>query len=158
MQKITPHLWFEHNAEEAARFYVSLFSNSRIVSVIRLDDAPGPKEGAYVVEFVLSGQRFLALNGGPVKGFKFSPATSFLVQCKTQKEIDFLWGKLTKGGKPNVCGWLDDRYGMTWQIAPEILPKMLSDKDPEKVRRVAKAFMRMKKLDIAGLKAAYNGK
>lgn len=159
MQKITSFLWFEHKAEEAARFYVSLFKNSSIVSIDHMGKGvPGPKEGTYIVSFTLSGQKFLAINGGPNPGFKFSPAISLLVNCKTQREIDFLWSNLTKEGKPNVCGWLTDKYGITWQITPAILPKLMSGKNPVKVKRVTEAFMKMVKFDIKKLKVAYAGK
>jgi predicted 3-demethylubiquinone-9 3-methyltransferase (glyoxalase superfamily) len=154
MQKITPFLWFDQQAEEAAHFYVSLFPNSRILSVTRYGDAgPGPKGSVMTVEFQLDGQPFIALNGGPA--FKFTEAISFSVACKTQAEVDELWKKLSEGGQESQCGWLKDRYGLSWQIIPTILPEFLKDPDPKKSRNVMNAMLAMKKIDIDGLKRAH---
>jgi predicted 3-demethylubiquinone-9 3-methyltransferase (glyoxalase superfamily) len=155
MQKITPFLWFDSQAEEAAKFYVSVFKNkSKIVMVSRYGEAgPGPKGSVMVVEFQLEGRRYHALNGGPL--FKFSPAFSFVVSCKMQKEVDRYWNKLLAGGgKPSQCGWLTDRFGFSWQIVPEILGKLQASKDKAKSTRVMAAMMKMVKLDIKGLEAA----
>ena len=156
MQKIVPFLWFEDRAEEAMNFYVSIFKNSRVKSVSRYGDAgPGPKGSVMSCSFQLEGQDFHALNGGPL--FKFSPAISLFVNCETQEEVDDLWAKLSAGGKANRCAWLDDKFGVTWQIVPTILGKLLQDPDPEKSTRVMKAMMQMDKIDIAGLQRAYEG-
>ena len=153
MQKITPFLWFDHQAEEAANFYVSVFRGSRIPNVARYGDAgPGPKGSVMTIEFELAGQRFVALNGGPQ--FTFSPAISFVVNCETQEEVDALWEKLSAGGEEQRCGWLEDRYGVSWQIVPTILPRLLTDKDPEKAQRVMKAMLAMDKIDISVLERA----
>ena len=153
MQKITPFLWFDDKAEEAARFYVSVFRNSRIVSLSRYGDAgPGPKGAVMVAAFELEGQAFMALNGGPQ--FAFTPAVSFLVNCVTQDDVDYFWEKLSEGGEKNRCGWLRDKYGLSWQVVPTILGELMQDKDPEKSRRVMEAMMQMQKLDIAGLERA----
>ncbi len=156
MQKITPFLWFDNNAEEAAQFYTSVFKNSKILNVSRYGDAgPGPKGAVMVVNFQLEGQQFTALNGGPL--FKFSEAFSFVVNCETQKEIDEYWTKLTSGGgKESECGWLKDRFGFSWQIVPTALGKLMSD--PKKASRVMQALLQMKKLDIAMLEEAGEGK
>ena len=155
MQKITPFLWFDDKAEEAANFYVSLFKNSKIVSVSRYGDSGTGQKGTVMsVEFQLNGQEFYALNGGP--HYKFSPATSFFISCETQQEVDELWEKLSVGGKPNQCGWIDDKYGLTWQVVPSILTKLLRDKDAKKANRVMQAMMQMVKLDSAGLQRAYD--
>ena len=157
MQKINPFLWFDHQAEEAAKFYVSLFKNSKVVSVSRYGDAgPGPKGTVMVVAFQLDGQEFLALNGGPQ--FKFSPAVSLVVNCETQEEVDDFWKKLSEGGATQQCGWLQDKYGLSWQIVPTVLGKLMQDKDAKKSERVMKAMLQMHKLDIAGLKQAYEGR
>ncbi len=157
MQKITPFLWFDHQAEEAAKFYVSLFKNSKMVSVSRYGDAgPGPKGTVMVVAFQLDGQEFLALNGGPQ--FKFSPAVSLVVNCETQEEVDKLWEKLSEGGQKQQCGWLQDKHGLSWQIVPTVLGKLMQDKDAKKSERVMKAMLQMHKLDIAGLQQAYEGR
>ena len=157
MQKITPFLWFDNNAEEAANFYVSIFKNSKIVNVARYGDAgPGPKGTVMVVTFQLEGQEFLALNGGPL--FKFNEAISFVVNCETQAEIDEFWEKLSAGGEKSRCGWLKDKYGLSWQVVPTILEKMYQDRDPEKSQRVMQAMLQMDKMDIATLKRAYEGK
>ena len=155
MQKINPFLWFDGKAEEAMNFYVSIFKNSKVVSVSRYGDAgPGPKGSVMVAAFQLEGQDFFALNGGPQ--FSFTPAISFFVNCETQQEVDALWEKLSAGGRTDRCGWLSDKYGVSWQIVPSILPKLLQDKDPEKSKRVMKAMLQMDKLDIATLKQAYD--
>jgi predicted 3-demethylubiquinone-9 3-methyltransferase (glyoxalase superfamily) len=161
MKKITPFLWFNDKAEEAVNFYVSIFKNSKIGSISRYSDeaakASGrPKGSVMVVTFHLDGQEFMALNGGP--HFTFSPAISFLVNCKTQEEVDELWEKLSEGGKTNRCGWLDDKYGVSWQIVPTVLGELMQNKDAEKSRRVMEAMLQMKKLDINVLKNAYEGK
>ena len=154
MQKITPFLWFDDKAEEAARFYVSIFRNSRIVSLSRYGDAgPGPKGAVMVVAFELEGQAFLALNGGPE--FAFTPAVSFLVSCATQDDVDYFWEKLAEGGEKSRCGWLRDKYGLSWQVVPTILSELMQDKDPEKSKRVMEAMLQMQKLDIAGLERAH---
>ncbi len=154
MQKITPFLWFDNNAEEAIDFYLSIFKNSRIVNMTRYGEAgPGPKGTVMTATFQLDGQEFVALNGGPQ--FTFSPAISFVVRCETQQEIDELWEKLSAGGEKNKCGWLRDKYGLSWQIVPPVLIEMLSDKDPGKSQRVMKAMLQMDKLDIGTLKRAY---
>ena len=156
MQKITPFLWFDNNAEEAAQFYTSVFKNSKILNVSRYGDAgPGPKGSVMVVNFQLEGQQFTALNGGPL--FKFSEAFSFVVNCETQKEIDEYWNKLTSGGgKESECGWLKDKFGFSWQIVPTALGKLMGD--PQKANRVMQALLQMKKLDIATLEDAAEGK
>ena len=154
MQKITPFLWFDNNAEEAMNFYTSIFKSSKIGQVSRYGDAgPGPKGSVMVGTFYLEGQEFMALNGGP--NFKFTPATSFMVNCETQNEIDYYWNALSAGGKPNRCGWLDDKFGLSWQIVPTVLTELLADPDPEKTQRVVKAMLTMKKLDIHALKRAH---
>jgi predicted 3-demethylubiquinone-9 3-methyltransferase (glyoxalase superfamily) len=156
MQKITPFLWFDNQAEEAANFYASVFNNSRVVSSTRYGEAgPGPKGSAMTVEFELEGQRFVALNGGPL--FKFTEAVSFVVNCTTQEEVDHFWEKLSEGGQEVQCGWLKDKYGLSWQVVPTILVELLQDKDPLKSQRVMKAMLQMKKIDIATLKRAYDG-
>ena len=154
MQKITPFLWFDGNAEEAANFYVSTFKNSKILSIARYGEAgPGPKGSVMTVEFQLRGQDFIALNGGPQ--FRFTEAISFSVNCETQEEVDEFWEKLSEGGKEGPCGWLKDRYGLSWQINPIVLGEMLSDPDPAKAQRVMQAMLQMKKIDINRLKQAY---
>ncbi|QNI31192.1 VOC family protein [Alloacidobacterium dinghuense] len=156
MQKITPFLWFDDKAEEAMHFYVSIFKNSKIGTISRYGDAgPGPKGSAMSVTFELEGQPFMALNGGPY--YKLSPAISLFVNCETQEEVDELWAKLTAGGKEDHCGWLVDKYGLSWQIIPRALGEMLSDPDPEKSQRTMKAMLQMGKIDIAALKRAYEG-
>jgi predicted 3-demethylubiquinone-9 3-methyltransferase (glyoxalase superfamily) len=156
MQKITPFLWFDDKAEEAMNFYVSIFKNSRAGTVTRYGDAgPGPKGSVMTATFQLDGQDFIALNGGPL--FKFTEAISFVVNCETQQEIDEFWEKLSAGGQEVQCGWLKDRYGLSWQIVPRILSELMR-KDPQTSNRVMKALMQMKKLDIARLQAAYDGK
>jgi predicted 3-demethylubiquinone-9 3-methyltransferase (glyoxalase superfamily) len=155
MQKITPFLWFDNNAEEAMNFYVSIFKNSKIGAVSRYGDAgPGPKGSVMSATFVLEGQEFMALNGGP--HFKFTPAISLFVNCETQEEVDEIWDKfLSGGGKADQCGWLKDKYGLSWQIIPKALGEMLNDPDPEKSQRVMKAMMQMVKIDVQALKQAY---
>jgi predicted 3-demethylubiquinone-9 3-methyltransferase (glyoxalase superfamily) len=154
IQRITPFLWFDHQAEEAAAFYVAIFPNSKIEKVLRYGAAgPGPAGSAMTVAFQLDGQSFVALNGGPV--FKFSEAISFVVNCQSQDEVDAYWEKLSAGGAEVQCGWLKDKFGLSWQIVPTVLPELLSDPDPEKSQRVMKAMMTMKKLDVRALKQAY---
>jgi len=154
MQRITPFLWFDGKAEEAMNFYVSIFKNSKIVSVSRYGEAgPGPKGTVMTAAFQLDGQEFVALNGGPQ--FIFSPAISFVVNCGTQEEVDELWEKLSEGGQKNRCGWLDDKYGLSWQVIPTVLGEMLQDKDAEKSARVMKAMLQMDKIDIETLRHAY---
>ena len=154
MQKITPFLWFDNQAEDAAKLYVSIFKNSKIVTTTRYGEAgPGPKGSVMTVVFELDGQEFIALNGGPQ--FKFTEAISFSVNCKTQQEVDEFWKKLSERGEEGPCGWLKDKYGLSWQINPTILGELLNDPDPKKSRRVMEAMLKMKKIDIAGLKKAY---
>ena len=155
MRKITPFLWFDGNAEDAVHFYASIFKDSKIGTVMRYGDAgPGPKGSVMTVAFELNGQEFIGLNGGPT--YKFTPAVSFMVHCETQEEVDEYWDKLSEGGAPNVCGWLQDKYGLSWQIVPTALLRMLEDKDPAKSNRVMQAMMKMTKLDISVLQAAYD--
>src|SRR6185503_10409745 len=154
MQKITPFLWFDGNAEEAVNFYVSIFKNSKVLSVARYGEAgPGPKGSVMTASFQLDGQEFVALNGGPQ--FKFTEAISFWVRCETQEEIDEMWEKLSAGGAKSRCGWLKDKYGLSWQVVPPILGEMLQDKDAKKSQRVMAAMMQMDKIDISLLKKAY---
>jgi len=153
MQKITPFLWFDTQAEEAAKFYASVFPNSKILKTARYGEAgPGPKGSVMTVEFELDGQRMIALNGGPQ--FKFTEAISLSVDCKTQEELDHYWTKLSQGGKEQPCGWLKDKYGLSWQVNPAILGELLSGPDAKKAKRVMEAMLKMKKIDIAALKAA----
>src|ERR1051326_447392 len=153
MQKITPFLWFDNNAEEAAKFYVSIFENSKITDTRRYGDAgPGPKGSVMTVTFELEGQEFMALNGGP--HFKFTEATSFFVKCKTQEEVYELWEKLSAGGEKSRCGWLKDKFGLSWQIVPEALGELLAHPDPEKAKRAMNAMLQMDKIDIRKLKQA----
>ena len=153
MHKVTPFLWYDTQAEEAAKFYVSIFPKSKILKMARYGDAgPGPKGSVMTVEFELAGQRMIALNGGP--HFKFTEAISLSVDCKDQKEVDHYWSKLSQGGQESMCGWLKDKYGLSWQINPSILGKLLSDKDAKKAQRVMEAMLKMKKIDIAALNAA----
>jgi predicted 3-demethylubiquinone-9 3-methyltransferase (glyoxalase superfamily) len=156
-QKITPFLWFNDNAEEAVGFYVSVFDNSEVGIVSHYDEASaqasGRPEGTVMtISFELDGQHFMALNGGPE--FKFTPAISFVVNCETQPEIDYFWEKLSAGGKEVACGWLEDKYGVSWQIVPEVLGELMKSKDPKKSGRVMAALMKMKKLDIEALEEA----
>jgi predicted 3-demethylubiquinone-9 3-methyltransferase (glyoxalase superfamily) len=156
MSKITPFLWFDTQAEEAALFYTSIFKNSKIVTMSRYSDmGPGPAGSVMVVAFELDGQPFLALNGGPL--FKPSESVSFLVNCDTQAEIDHFWSGLSDGGEPGQCGWLRDKYGFSWQVVPPSLGAMLTDPDGEKSKRVMGAMLQMKKIEIAALESAYAG-
>jgi predicted 3-demethylubiquinone-9 3-methyltransferase (glyoxalase superfamily) len=162
MQKITPFLWFDHQAEEAAKFYTSVFKNSKVGRILRYDEASAKAAGGAVgsvltIEFEIGGQKFTALNGGPE--FKFNESISFVVNCDTQKEVDYFWEKLTAGGgQESHCGWLRDKFGVSWQIVPTVLIEMLHDKDSEKSERVMKAMLQMQKIDIKLLKEAYAGK
>lgn len=149
-QKIATFLWFDHQAEEAAKFYCSLFPDSRIINIV-----PGPTGAALVVEFSLAGVVYLAMNGGP--HFKFNEAISLAVNCEDQAEVDRLWSQLTEGGTPGRCGWLKDRYGLSWQIVPVLMPRLMKDPDPVKVGRMMAAMMTMTKLDSNVLQAAFDG-
>ena len=160
-QKITPFLWFDSQAEQAANFYVSIFKQSRIGGIARYDDeasraAGRPKGSVMTVEFELDGQKFIALNGGP--HFKFTEAISLFVNCENQKEVDYFWEKLSAGGQEVECGWLKDRFGLSWQVVPAALLEMLQDKDPEKSKRTMAAMLTMKKLDVDALRKAYDGR
>jgi predicted 3-demethylubiquinone-9 3-methyltransferase (glyoxalase superfamily) len=153
MQKITPFLWFDGKAEEAMNFYTSIFENSKIGKVTRYGEAgPGPKGTVMTATFRLDGQEFIALNGGP--RFKFTEAISFVINCKTQEEVDHFWEKLSEGGEKSRCGWLKDKYGLSWQVVPTVLVEMLQDKDAEKSKRVMTAMLKMDKIDIEALKQA----
>jgi predicted 3-demethylubiquinone-9 3-methyltransferase (glyoxalase superfamily) len=159
MQKITPFFWFDSQAEEAANFYVSVFKNSKILNVSRYDAASAkaagrPAGSVLTVAFSLDGHTFNALNGGPI--FKFTEAVSFAVSCETQDEIDYYWDKLSAGGEEQPCGWLKDKFGLSWQVVPSALGKLLSDPDPKKSQRVMEALLRMKKLDLKALERAYD--
>ena len=161
MQKITPCLWFDDKAEEAAKFYVSIFKNSKLGKIARYGEAGAevsgrPKGSVMTVTLQLDGQEFMGLNGGPQ--FKFTEALSLVVNCKTQEEVDEMWEKLSAGGEKGVCGWLKDKYGLSWQLVPTVVEKMFQDKDAKKTERVMKALLQMKKLDIKKLKQAYEGK
>jgi predicted 3-demethylubiquinone-9 3-methyltransferase (glyoxalase superfamily) len=157
MQKITPFLWFDNQAEEAAKFYVSLFKNSNILKIARYGEAgPAPAGTVMTVEFQLEDQEFVALNGGP--RFKFNESVSFVVNCETQKEVDEFWEKLSAGGQKSRCGWLKDKYGLSWQIVPTILNELASDPDPVKSQRVMQAMLQMDKIDIKALQQAYEQK
>jgi predicted 3-demethylubiquinone-9 3-methyltransferase (glyoxalase superfamily) len=158
MQKITPFLWFDDQAEEAMNFYVSIFPNSRVLGVTHYgEEGPGPKGTVMTAAFELDGQEFVALNGGP--RFKFTEAVSFVVNCETQQEIDYYWKKLTAdGGEEVQCGWLTDKYGLSWQVVPAKIREWMQDKDPARSQRVMHAVMGMKKLDIAAMERAYEGK
>jgi predicted 3-demethylubiquinone-9 3-methyltransferase (glyoxalase superfamily) len=154
-QKITPMFWFNDQAEAAANFYVSVFKNSEIVDIARYGEAgPGPEESVMVVAFRLDGQDFTALNGGPQ--FTFTEAVSFVIDCKSQEEVDYFWEKLTEGGEPGPCGWLKDKFGLSWQVVPSIAIEMMQDKDRAKANRVMEAIFQMSKIDIAKLKEAYD--
>ena len=156
MQKITPFLWFNTEAEEAMNFYTSVFKNSKIKGVSRYGDAgPGAAGSVMTATFELEGMEFTALNGGPE--YKFNESISFLVNCKSQEEVDYLWTELTEGGEEGPCGWLKDKFGVSWQIVPTALGEMLGDPDPEKSRRVMEAMLKMKKIEIPLLKQAYEG-
>ncbi len=154
MQKITPCLWFNDQAEEAVRLYTSIFKNSKISKVAHYGEGgPRPKGSVLTILFQLDGQEFLALNGGPY--FKFTEAISLIVYCRTQKEVDRMWEKLSEGGEKSQCGWLKDKYGLSWQVVPTVLAKMITDPNPARADRVLQAVLQMKKLDIKGLKKAY---
>jgi predicted 3-demethylubiquinone-9 3-methyltransferase (glyoxalase superfamily) len=156
MQKITPFLWFDGRAEEAMNFYTSIFKNSKVGRVWRSGEAgPGPKGSVMSATFQIDGQEFMALNGGPL--FKFSPAISFFVNCETQQEVDELWEKLSAGGEKQQCGWLKDKFGVSWQVVPSVLGQLLGDQDAEKSKRVKQAMLKMTKLDMEGLKRAAQG-
>jgi predicted 3-demethylubiquinone-9 3-methyltransferase (glyoxalase superfamily) len=153
--RITPFLWFDDRAEEAANFYVSVFPNSNVVSVSRYtESAPYESGKVMTVEFELDGLTFVALNGGPE--YTFTPAVSFSIECKTQDEVDHYWDRLTEGGRPVQCGWVEDRFGLSWQVVPDALPRLLKDPDEKKADAVMAAMLKMTKLDIAGLQAAYD--
>ena len=154
MQKISPFLWFDTQAEDAANFYCSIFKNSKILKIARYPEgSPGPAGSVMVVNFQVEGQDFMALNAGPL--FKFTEAISFVINCQTQEEVDYFWNKLTaNGGQESQCGWLKDKYGLSWQVTPTILGELLADKDPKKAQRVMQAMLQMKKIDIAALKRA----
>ncbi len=157
MQKITTFLWFDDRAEEATKFYVSLFKNSKITNVSRYPEgSPGPAGKVMTVAFELDGQQFVALNGGPQ--FPFTEAISLLINCETQQEVDELWEKLSAGGEKSQCGWLKDKYGLSWQVVPTALNRMLADKDPEKAQRVMQAMLQMSKIDVAELERARDDK
>ena len=154
-QKITTFLWFDKNAEEAVNFYVSVFKNAKVLQTVPYGDTgPGPKGSVMTIDFELDGQKFMALNGGP--DFKFTEAISLMVNCETQEEIDYYWEKLSEGGQKVECGWLKDKFGLSWQVGPSILPELFNE--PDKANRVMAAVMKMKKLDIAELKRAAEGK
>jgi len=155
MQKITPFLWFDHQAEDAVHFYLSIFKNSKVESMTRYGDrGPGPAGAVMTVTFKLADQTFIALNGGP--HFKFTEAISFFVDCETQQEVDDLWAKLSEGGEKGRCGWLKDKFGVSWQIVPSVLRELLEDKDAGRSQRVMEAMLQMDKIDIEMLKRAYN--
>ena len=161
MKEITPFLWFEDQAEEAVKFYTSIFKNSRLRSMTRYDEegakaAGRPKGSVMTVAFELDGQEFTALNGGPV--FKFTEAISLVVNCETQEEVDHFWERLSAGGQEVQCGWLKDKFGVSWQVVPTVLIEMLQDKDPQKTKRVMAAMLKMKKISIEGLRQAYEGR
>ncbi len=156
MQRITPFLWFNNQAEEAVEFYTSTFRNSKIGNITRYGDhGPGPKGSVMTIAFQIEGQDFMALNGGPI--FQFSEAVSFMVNCETQAEVDELWDKLSAGGQKSQCGWLKDKFGVSWQIVPTVLRRMLCDSDAARVGRVTQAMLKMTKIDIPTLQAAYDG-
>ena len=162
MQKITPFLWFDGQAEDAANFYTSVFKNSKIDRIFRLTEETAekldhPVGSVLTIEFEIEGQKFVALNGGPL--FKFNESISFVINCETQEEVDYFWEKLTAdGGEESQCGWLKDKFGVSWQVTPTALIDMLHDKDPEKAERVMNAMLEMQKIEIPKLKAAYDGK
>ena len=156
-QKITPFLWFDGNAEEAAKFYVSVFKNAKVLTTARYGEAgPGPKGSVMTVVFELDGQQFIALNGGP--HFKFTEAISFTIDCKDQAEVDYYWDKLSAGGQQQPCGWLKDRFGLSWQVVPSALDEMMSDPDPVRSSRVMQAMLQMKKMDLGALRRAYESR
>jgi len=155
MQKIIPFLWFNGQAEEAMNFYTSIFKNSKVLSVARYGDAgPGPKGSVMTAQFEVEGHQFVALNGGPQ--YTFTPAVSFLVNCTTQDEVDHLWDRLSAGGQEMPCGWVTDKFGLTWQVIPTLLPELLAGRDPQKAQRVMQAMLQMKKIDIAALRRAHD--
>lgn len=157
MQTITPFLWFDNQAEEAARFYMSVFERSRMLEVMHYGEAgPGEAGSVMSVTFELDGQKFIALNGGPNPAFTFSPAISMFIECETQDEVDTLWERLSAGGETQRCGWLRDKFGICWQVVPRMLGRLLVDPDKARSMRVMRAMMQMRKLDIAGLQRAYN--
>src|ERR1700747_385979 len=162
MQKITPFLWFDNQAEDAVKFYTSIFKDTKIGRISRPTEETGEKPrrpvgSVLTIEFEIDGQKFVALNGGPL--FKFNESISFVVNCETQEEVDYFWRKLTAdGGEESQCGWLKDKFGLSWQVTPTVLIDMLHDKDPEKTERVMKAMLQMEKIDIKALKVAYGGK
>jgi len=157
MQKITPYLWFEDQAEEAARFYTSIFKNSKIDEISRYGEGgPAPAGSVMLVSFELDGQQFIALNGGPQ--FQFTEAISFVINCESQEEVDYMWDRLTEGGEESMCGWLKDRYGVSWQVVPTALPELLNAPDPEAQQRVMEVFLKMKKIDLPTLRLAYQGR
>lgn len=156
MQKITPFLWFDGDAGEAMKFYVSIFPNSKIVEQSRTENIPGPSGSMVTGKMHLNGQDIMVISTGPAP-FKFTEATSLFVNCETQEEVDYYWAKLTEGGEPSQCGWLKDKYGLSWQIVPTALGKLMGDPDPVKSQRVMQAMLKMSKLDIAGLQRAYDG-
>ena len=154
MQKIIPFLWFDTQAEEAMNFYISIFRNSKVLTVNRYGEAgPGPRGSVMAASFLLDGQEFVALNGGPV--YHFTPAISFVVKCESQQEVDEYWDQLSAGGREDQCAWLQDKFGVSWQIVPRVLIELLNDPDPIKAQRVMAAMMKMKKIDIAALKRAH---
>jgi predicted 3-demethylubiquinone-9 3-methyltransferase (glyoxalase superfamily) len=156
MQRITPFLWFDNNAEEAMNFYVSIFKNSKVMRVTRYGEAgPGPAGTVMTTEFELDGQQFVGLNGGP--RFKFTEAVSFTVKCETQEEVDYYWEKLSEGGEKSRCGWLKDQFGLWWQVEPTILGELMADQDPAKANRVMEAMLKMDKIEIEPLKRAHAG-
>lgn len=156
MQKITPFLWFDNQAEEAINFYTSVFTNAKVGKVTRYGEAgPGPAGSVMVAEFELEGMRFTALNGGP--HFKFTEAISMYVDCKDQAEVDYFWAKLSEGGQTGQCGWLKDKFGLSWQVVPEALPRLLGDADAAKANRVMQAMLQMNKIEVAKLELAYAG-
>lgn len=156
MQKISPFLWFDNQAEEAVTFYTSVFKNSKIGKMTRYGEAgPGPAGSVMVAEFELEGLHFTALNGGPM--FKFTEAISMSIDCKDQAEVDYPWNRLSEGGQPGQCGWLKDKFGLSWQVVPEALPRLLGDADPAKASRVMQAMLQMTKIEVAKLEAAYAG-
>ncbi len=156
MTNIRPFLWFDNQIEEAVEFYTSVFDDAVVLSTTRYSkDAPDPVGAMFSATFRIGNQEFVGFNGGP--NFKFSPAISFFIECETQEEIDYLWERLSEGGTEQQCGWLDDKFGLTWQVVPRILGEYMADPDAEKANRVAHAMMQMVKFDIAGLKAAYDG-
>ena len=157
MQRITPFLWFDNNAEEAVKFYTSIFKNSKTGKIAHYGESgPGPKGSIVTIEFELNGQKFIALNGGPE--FKFNESVSFMVECDSQQEIDYYWEKLTAGGQEVQCGWLKDKFGLSWQVAPTALLKMIADPDPVKADRAMAAMLKMVKIDLATVQRAYDGK